>query len=404
MVIGIVIASCGGLFGDIEELRAKGITVQTPLITSHPEWAGYNPNDEAAPLSVSATVTDGGSLSYKWYRNAANSNSGGTPIWDGAEFVPPTNALGINYYYAVVTNTKGSKSASAASAAARITVTEETIVNAQTPSISDLSMQSHIYYRNDTATPLEAGASVTDGGEISYQWYLMEGTSPAPASDTKVGTASTFIPACTIVREFKYYVVVTNYNDIAIGNPVATITSSIVAITVNPHLLDYWTTVEDSINIFGILSTIHCIAYGNGQFFAFGQHETMAYSINGINWTVFQDSLLEEIAGVRKITYGNDIFVAAGNYLTMAYSINGISWTACSNYLILGSTDGIGYGNGIFVAGGVSGSMAYSSDGIIWTAVTDSTFGTSSITDIAYGNGKFVAVGYDSKMAWAEWP
>jgi len=85
------------------------------------------------------------------------------------------------------------------------------------------------------------------------------------------------------------------------------------------------------------------------------------------------------------------------------------TWTAVTDSTfgtnsISNSIYAIAYGGGRFVVGGHSGKMAYSADGVTWTAVTNSTFSTSTSTiqGIAYGNGRFVAVGNDGKMAYSD--
>jgi formylglycine-generating enzyme required for sulfatase activity len=83
----------------------------------------------ATALSVSATVDDGGTLSYQWYSNMANSSTEGTLISGAtqASYTPPTTASGTVYYHVVVTNTNnsatGAKTAAVTSNAAAITVT-----------------------------------------------------------------------------------------------------------------------------------------------------------------------------------------------------------------------------------------------------------------------------------------
>ena len=64
-------------------------------------------NEEASPLTVEATVTNGGTVTYQWYRNTVNSNGGGTPIEGATEAtcVPELTEEGITYYYVVATNT-----------------------------------------------------------------------------------------------------------------------------------------------------------------------------------------------------------------------------------------------------------------------------------------------------------
>jgi hypothetical protein len=82
---------------------------QTPVIATQPTGATYNRNATVNPLTVVASVTDGGTLSYQWYSNTTNSNSGGTAIEGatGASFTPPTSTAGTVYYYVIVTNTNG---------------------------------------------------------------------------------------------------------------------------------------------------------------------------------------------------------------------------------------------------------------------------------------------------------
>ncbi len=60
-----------------------------------------------AKLSVEAIVKDSGTMSYQWYSNTINSNTGGTPIpgADSAVFNLPTADVGTVYYYVVITNT-----------------------------------------------------------------------------------------------------------------------------------------------------------------------------------------------------------------------------------------------------------------------------------------------------------
>jgi hypothetical protein len=77
---------------------------------------------------VSASVSDGGTLSYQWYSNTSNSNVGGTAITGATatNYTPPTSAAGTVYYYVVVTNTNtnvnGNQTATATSNVAAITV------------------------------------------------------------------------------------------------------------------------------------------------------------------------------------------------------------------------------------------------------------------------------------------
>jgi len=110
--------------GDCPEER----DAQTPAITAQPQSAAYALNATADALTVTASVSDGGTLSYRWYSNMSNSASGGTEVGtNDRTYTPPTNTAGARYYYVAVTNTnsaaKGAKTATASSAVAAITVT-----------------------------------------------------------------------------------------------------------------------------------------------------------------------------------------------------------------------------------------------------------------------------------------
>ena len=58
-----------------------------------------------APLSVSAS---GSGLTYEWFSNITNSNTGGTSVATTATYTPPSTSAGTTYYYAIVTGTCGS--------------------------------------------------------------------------------------------------------------------------------------------------------------------------------------------------------------------------------------------------------------------------------------------------------
>ncbi|MCL2499654.1 MAG: stalk domain-containing protein [Defluviitaleaceae bacterium] len=105
------------------------VNAQTPYITAQPQGAVYTQNDNAVPLTVTASVTDGGLLSYQWYSNTVNSTSDGTPVGtSGASFTPPTTEAGTLYYFVVITNTNdnvnGTLTAAVTSNVVAVTVNE----------------------------------------------------------------------------------------------------------------------------------------------------------------------------------------------------------------------------------------------------------------------------------------
>jgi hypothetical protein len=122
----IVLAGCpNGSTPDASGL----VHAAAPSIDAQPTGGEtYAQNLPAEALTVTASVGDGGALTYQWYRNGVNSTTGGTLITGATEtsYTPSTTRTGTAYYYVIVTNTNsgvnGAKTAAAASATAKITV------------------------------------------------------------------------------------------------------------------------------------------------------------------------------------------------------------------------------------------------------------------------------------------
>jgi len=108
-------------------LETVTVHAATPVISDHPIGGVYSQGDTATALSVQASASDGGVLSYQWHSNTVNSNTGGTLVSSASAYTPSTSTVGTLYYYAVVTNTNnsvnGNKTATAVSDVAAVTVT-----------------------------------------------------------------------------------------------------------------------------------------------------------------------------------------------------------------------------------------------------------------------------------------
>jgi len=101
LVFGLLLAGCEGL---------SPVDAQTPNITVQPEDAIYT--GSSITLRVTASVTDGGTLSYQWYSNTAASNENGTLIngETSTNYRPVTTVDGTFFYYVAVTNKNGNVS------------------------------------------------------------------------------------------------------------------------------------------------------------------------------------------------------------------------------------------------------------------------------------------------------
>jgi len=98
------------------------VNAQTPTISAQPQGAAVDVGTPVT-LSVSASVTDGGTLSYQWYADDS-AISGAT----GSTYSPPTATAGTTSYYVVITNTNnsvnGATTATATSDAATVVVND----------------------------------------------------------------------------------------------------------------------------------------------------------------------------------------------------------------------------------------------------------------------------------------
>jgi hypothetical protein len=188
-----------------------------PAISVHPTGATYTLNVSAGALSVTASVSDGGTLSYQWYSNNTADSSSGIAIENanGSSFTPPTENTGTTYYYCIVSNTikdngdKGKKTEGLASSIARITVIE------MGAPIIIVQPASGVCYIDNVAGTFSVSAVSTNEGTLSYQWYSSTDSSSATSEDdTKVGSDSAgYIPPSDTIGTFYYYVIISSTKD-----------------------------------------------------------------------------------------------------------------------------------------------------------------------------------------------
>ncbi len=109
--LSLLFGSQGKLPSELTEVNKEAYIVddkvQKPSILKDLGYEDvYCLDDKADALSVMGKVTDGGTISYQWYRNNIDSNGGGTLIEGATEssFTPPTSEYGTVFYYVVLTN------------------------------------------------------------------------------------------------------------------------------------------------------------------------------------------------------------------------------------------------------------------------------------------------------------
>lgn len=193
----------------------KEVVAQTPVITAiSPDVSTIF--NKAVTLSITAEVTDGGTLTYQWYSATEDKLKAGTAIEDGdgfsgtksKDFMPAVSAAGTFYYYCVVTNKLEESLNSATSP--RITVVVDSVINARKPVITAEPVNiKAIVPAEGTFT---IGAASPDNGILSYQWYTILENEEEQSEGTAITDAvqNTYKVTADSVGKTGYYCVVTN--------------------------------------------------------------------------------------------------------------------------------------------------------------------------------------------------
>ena len=221
----------------VENSEAEPVNAQAPAIEWFSGGGAFQIGDKAL-LEIKASVGDGGTLTYQWYRSADGNTEKGTAVEGASDtlFEAPTREAGIWYYYCVVTNTNeqadGKKTAQTVSKAVSVMVTEprQITVDAAKPVVEWIS-GGGAFNQGDPAV-LEIKASVEDGGTLSYQWYRSEDGSAESGTALDGATENTYHPSTDAAGTVYYYCVVTNTNEQVNGEKTAQAVSEAVQVTV----------------------------------------------------------------------------------------------------------------------------------------------------------------------------
>lgn len=142
-------------------VKKWAVNAAVPSIIAGPTGTTVQIGSEHPSLTVTATVSDNGTLSYQWYKNTTSSTEGGTLI-DGAtlsSYSVPTEEAGTAYYYVVVKNTNsaanGDKTAEVKSAAVAVTV------NATVPAVYTVT------FNSQGGTPASAVLGASHGTKLA---------------------------------------------------------------------------------------------------------------------------------------------------------------------------------------------------------------------------------------------
>jgi hypothetical protein len=140
------------------------------------------------------------------------------------------------------------------------------------------------------------------------------------------------------------------------------------------------------------ISGFSCIAY-NGSYFLAGGYNRISKSSDGNTWTDVNVS--SSLGYVKSITWNGRIWVAAGsNVYPLGYSTDGVSWTVATSANSLTNSGIVVVYNGTNFLAGCVGlySLVSSIDGINWVGVmlsSNYTYFPGTISDITWNGSSW---------------
>ncbi len=200
-----------------------------PKISTQPSNLTMNYGYKDKKLTVAATVADSHTLSYQWYKNTTNSNTGGTAVsgaTSASYTIPTTQAAGDYYYYCIVKATKTSTNHAATTTSNAVKVT----INKTTPSLSGMTAKAITYGGKLSDSELSGTAKHPESTTVvAGKWAFTD-----PDTEPNAGTANqsvTFTPNDTA-----------NYNT-ATGNVSLTVNKAAISPKVT---MEGWTYGEEA--------------------------------------------------------------------------------------------------------------------------------------------------------------
>ena len=190
------------VYGEQVSFRTSNITTIT--ITAQPApTTNVTAGSITGSLTVGASVNQGATLSYQWYRTTSDSNTGGTIISGATNesyAIPATLTAGTYYYFCEVSATEA---IAVRSDVATVNVTSHTVPvitittqPAPTTNVTEGSITGN----------LTVGATVTQGATLSYQWYRNTSNSNTDGTVISGATNASYpIPATLTPRTYYYF-------------------------------------------------------------------------------------------------------------------------------------------------------------------------------------------------------
>ena len=217
------------------------VNAKAPEIIAQPQDVNVSTVDEIVLTVDAISLDEDGVLTYQWFETT-DPEEDGEAIEDeeSEEFTTLIEEEGTYYYYVIITNTipdnddGGVKTAFTKSEVATVTVAK---VHAQTPTLTVNPLADQTVQKDEEVT-LSVTVSVSDGGDMTYQWYRNTSASNAGGTAIEGATERTFDVNTAAAGTYYFYVVITNTieNNGDGGNKTAIRTSDVAIVKVTSDI------------------------------------------------------------------------------------------------------------------------------------------------------------------------
>ncbi|MDO5980332.1 PKD domain-containing protein [Flavivirga spongiicola] len=194
-------SGCDEITSDTARIEiVNGIQIDTNPITSQNTCIGGDVNTALSVVHSGGT----GVITYQWYSNTTNSNTGGTIITgaNNSSYTPPTFTVSGNYYYYVIITPDGSGCSPITSNTSEVIVVDD-------PAIATQPIASQTLCEGTASQDLQVAATGGSGTTYNYQWYSNTTNSNSGGTLITGATNATFTPPTTTVGILYYYCIIT---------------------------------------------------------------------------------------------------------------------------------------------------------------------------------------------------
>jgi hypothetical protein len=351
--------------------------------------------------AISVTATGTGTLTYQWYRNASNSNSGGTSLVasNGAQtntYTPQATAAGTLYYYCVVTGSCG---------IATSAVSGAFITNVAT-AISSQSTATQTQCLNATFTAISVTAS---GAGLTYQWY--SNASNSNSGGTSLGSSNgaqtnTYTPQAAAAGTLYYYCVVTG----SCGTATSVVSGAFITTNCGSITISSFTPNTGSV---GTLVTITGTNLGSPTAFTIGGATAIVISNTGT--TLVGMVMPGATTGIISITTATGTATGTGNFSVTATPYPGVQQgnklvgTNSSSNAYQGTSVAVSADGNTAIVGGNNDNTGqgalwiYTRTGNTWSQQGNKLVGTGNTGAASQGNSVAVSADGNTILVGGPW-